>query len=663
MRCWCTVPARVLVSDRKSVSRLLALAAIAAAAPATVATTGAQATTWNLPALDVSITSQDEVFPQVAVAPDGATTVVWRSYESGDAVVRAATRPAGSSTFAAPQALSSTGGSGLRPQVAVAPDGATTVVWNRYNGTNTIVQAATRPAGSDSFGAPQDLSSTGQNAAEPQVAVAPDGATIVTWRRSNGANLIIQAATRSAGSSTFAAPQDLSSTGGNSVEPQVAVAPDGATTVTWRRNNGTNTIVQAATRPAGSNTFAAPQDLSNTGQNSYYPQLAVAPDGATTVVWTRYNGASPNNLIIQAATRPAGSNTFAAPQDLSSTGQNADRPQVVVTADGSTTVTWNRYDGSGNIIQTATRPAGSNTFAAPQDLSSTGGNAVEPQLAVAPDGATTVTWSRFNGTNTIIQAATRPAGSNTFAAPQDLSSTGQDAADTQVAVAPDGAITIVWDSFDSGGNYTIQAVTSSATQYTLTTQLTGNGKGSVSSSPGGISCGSSCSASFILSSRVTLTATPASGSTFGGWGGACSGSSATCTLTILGDRAVTANFDPAPEPPTPSNSFTVASTGVRGSSVVTRIRIPGAGRMSQRGTYRAAATSSSATRTACTAARTAAGAGTYTLTCRLNSTARKQRRKGKLRVRIRTTYTPTGGTARSTYRTVTFGSLKPHYTG
>ena len=614
MRCWCTVPARVLVRDKKSLRRLFALAAIAAAAPATVATTGAQATTWNLPALDLSSTGPGNLFPQVAVGPDGASTVVWTGYD----------------------------------------------------GSVNIVQAATRPAGSTTFAAPQDLTGPGQNAKEPQVAAAPDGSTTAVWSRYNGSNYIIQAATRSAGSTTFAAPQDLSSTGGTAVEPQVAVAPDGATTVTWARSNGTNAIIQAATRPAGSSTFAAPQDLSSTGQNAYHPQAAVAPDGSTTIVWERYNGASPNSTIVQAATRPAGSSTFAAPEDLSSTGQNAEYPQVAVAPDGATTVVWTRNDGSNLIIQAATRPAGSSTFAAPQDLCSPGGGARPPQVAIAPDGATTVTWDRYNGSHSILQATTRPAGSSTFAAPQDLSSTGQDAGDPQVAVAPDGAITVAWDSYDAG-DYTIQAATSTATQYALTAQLAGNGTGTVTSSPAGISCGSSCSASFNLSSRVTLTATPASGSVFGGWDGACSGSTNTCTLSILGDRTATATFDPAPEPPTPpptpSNSFTVASTGVRGSSVVTRIRIPGAGRMSQRGTYRAAAATSSATRTACTAARTAAGAGTFTLTCRLDSAARKQRRKGKLRVRIRTTFTPTGGTARSTYRTVTFRSLKPRYTG
>ena len=67
--------------------------------------------------------------------------------------------------------------------------------------------------------------------------------------------------------------------------------------------------------------------------------------------------------------------------------------------------------------------------------------------------------------------------------------------------------------------------------------------GSVTSSPVGIFCGSTCSASFAHDSTVKLTAKATGGSKFGGWGGACAGESATtCTLTMTGDLAVTATF-------------------------------------------------------------------------------------------------------------------------
>jgi endoglucanase len=75
----------------------------------------------------------------------------------------------------------------------------------------------------------------------------------------------------------------------------------------------------------------------------------------------------------------------------------------------------------------------------------------------------------------------------------------------------------------------------------LTVTTSGTGSGTVSSSPAGIDCGATCSASFPSGTNVTLTATPADGSTFDGWGGACSGTG-TCSLTLTAAQLVTATF-------------------------------------------------------------------------------------------------------------------------
>ncbi len=77
---------------------------------------------------------------------------------------------------------------------------------------------------------------------------------------------------------------------------------------------------------------------------------------------------------------------------------------------------------------------------------------------------------------------------------------------------------------------------------TLTVTKTGSGKGTVTSSPAGLDCGSTCSAPFAAVS-VTLIATPAKGSYLAGWSGDCSGKGK-CTLTMSADHAATARFLP-----------------------------------------------------------------------------------------------------------------------
>ncbi|GAC1537654.1 MAG: hypothetical protein NVS2B9_04010 [Myxococcales bacterium] len=84
-------------------------------------------------------------------------------------------------------------------------------------------------------------------------------------------------------------------------------------------------------------------------------------------------------------------------------------------------------------------------------------------------------------------------------------------------------------------------------RYRLDVASSGNGKGRVSSNPGGIDCGTACSSSFPKGTAVSLTATPEPGSKFAGWGGACSGSDG-CTVTISGDSAATATFSLLPAP-------------------------------------------------------------------------------------------------------------------
>jgi hypothetical protein len=72
--------------------------------------------------------------------------------------------------------------------------------------------------------------------------------------------------------------------------------------------------------------------------------------------------------------------------------------------------------------------------------------------------------------------------------------------------------------------------------------VTVSGGGSVTGTPATASCASgTCSSAQPSGTQVTLTASPRSGWTFGGWGGACSGTG-TCSLTLDTSRAVTATF-------------------------------------------------------------------------------------------------------------------------
>lgn len=81
--------------------------------------------------------------------------------------------------------------------------------------------------------------------------------------------------------------------------------------------------------------------------------------------------------------------------------------------------------------------------------------------------------------------------------------------------------------------------------HTLTVQRSGQGIGTVRSTPAGIDCGSDCSETLVAGSRLSLQALPAEGSVFEGWTGDCSGTGE-CAVTLDAARSVTALFSPAP---------------------------------------------------------------------------------------------------------------------
>jgi hypothetical protein len=109
--------------------------------------------------------------------------------------------------------------------------------------------------------------------------------------------------------------------------------------------------------------------------------------------------------------------------------------------------------------------------------------------------------------------------------------------------------------------------TSSYDNATVTVSKTGNGAGTVTSSPAGINCGSTCSKTYLGGTSITLAATPSAGSIFKGWsGGGCAGT-ASCTFATNTSVTVTASFSLVTSTTT-STPFTV-NVGKTGPGTIT----------------------------------------------------------------------------------------------
>lgn len=97
---------------------------------------------------------------------------------------------------------------------------------------------------------------------------------------------------------------------------------------------------------------------------------------------------------------------------------------------------------------------------------------------------------------------------------------------------------------NSISNVTATFTPITANQFTLVTSVTGSGR--ITSSPAGIDCGADCSELYAAGTAVTLTAMPAAGQVFSGWGGDCSGAQLTCVLNVSQSRSARAAFVVAP---------------------------------------------------------------------------------------------------------------------
>ncbi|HEX4463872.1 MAG TPA: PKD domain-containing protein [Solirubrobacterales bacterium] len=115
-------------------------------------------------------------------------------------------------------------------------------------------------------------------------------------------------------------------------------------------------------------------------------------------------------------------------------------------------------------------------------------------------------------------------------------------------------------------SFALEEGTPPPSEFQLTVFATGTGSGTVASSPAGIACGETCVAKFNTGAAVTLTTTPASGSEFTGWSGACSGTGA-CQVTMDEARSVSAGFEPEPPPPPTRYTLTVLKAGTGSGTV------------------------------------------------------------------------------------------------
>ncbi|MFA6502180.1 MAG: sialidase family protein [Parachlamydiales bacterium] len=366
--------------------------------------------------------------------------------------------------------LSFSGQNASVPQIATDTRGKYVyAVWRRNDGVSEIIQIAVSDDYGQTWGNSINLSSSGQNAGLVQIATDISGKYIyVIW------NIIdrIQISKSDDYGLNWSDPIDIS------IPPEpVALQSQIATDASgkyiyaaWLSFDGSNLRIKTVHSDDYGQNWSIPIYLSDPGMDATLPQITVDSSGTYVyVIWRQDVGAG--NSAIQAVSSDDHAQNWSIPINLSASDQFATDPQIALNSSGRYIYAiWSRFDGSNDIIQTAHSDNYGQTWSSPIDLSLLGLSASGPQISVESSGGYVYTaWSIFDGSNSIIQTANSDDYGQTWNNPittpsgisPNLSALGQSATSAQISADDSGRyINALWMIFDEEGNSIIQAANS-----------------------------------------------------------------------------------------------------------------------------------------------------------------------------------------------------------
>ncbi|MFE2096085.1 hypothetical protein [Streptomyces sp. NPDC059468] len=289
------------------------------------------------------------------------------------------------------------------------------------------------------------------------VALAAAAATAVVW----GPALPAAASGYTASAGPWSTAAGVTGSDGRQSLIDVQVAGDGTAFALWRdqQAGAADWEIRAAVRPAGSGTWGTPRTLlTNQGANAR-AVLAVTADGGAVVTWLTGNGAD-GSLAARFTTWDAAAGAWSDPGTLAThDGLDMSTPRLAAAADGTVTAVWDQGDGSLHYqVMTATLAPGASAWSAAKQLGSfSSGSFWSLDLAVAPDGAATTVWEtrdKLDDDKHVVSTATRSSAGGDWSSPAVLPGTTAASGDAQVSMDAHGRTTVLWHDAGAATNKT-----------------------------------------------------------------------------------------------------------------------------------------------------------------------------------------------------------------
>ncbi len=443
-----------------------------------------RAAEWG-PESELALADLDLKNPTVAISPKGEAVALFSATDTTEtySIVYWSARSA-SGTWSTPVALTPSDGycghydaDNAQIKLAMAGDGTATAAWICDGTPQNYVQVSTRPAGGV-FSTPENLTSETADFSiyftsrgQIDVAASPSGKVTVAYNVEYQAETPerweVHAATRPAGSSTFGAPEvifsDLEQSGGTSLLRNTSIAAGADETfaigMETKDVDTEDEVVRSAVRPRGQSTFGSPVLLTTPdldADTDGYKMVAVDNKGRTIMAWVRVpNG--PGADVAQVAIRSAGaSGTFGATQDLTDGSPDTTSGPVAAGPQGTVTYAFLLNPEDPDPAVQATLQPGASSFGPVEELTEGITDLDEPTVSVGLKGLTTIGWSNdFDDSveNDRVEERTRSAGASLFGPLFDLTGSDGDHEDAVVAISPcTGQSVVGWEESVGGSS-------------------------------------------------------------------------------------------------------------------------------------------------------------------------------------------------------------------
>jgi len=273
--------------------------------------------------------------------------------------------------------------------------------------------------------------------------------------------LILMVAVMAARAQTvFSAPQNISNSGDNTGSQQIAIDADGNINTVWI-DNGTGYYAVLFSRSSdGGASFSTPLNVSNhTGSGAAAPQIGLDPKGNIYIVWSDNSSGNYASFFTHSTD---GGGSFSAPLLISNPGAtSAGGVRIAVDASGNINLVWADNSPGYNAIFFSRSAGGGTSFSSPINISNNSLGAGSPGIGLDSQGNIYVVWE---GSSTLAGApsgTTQDAflsvsadGGTTFSTAVNISSDQLPVfvSNPQVVATSMNSINVLWETEQATGN-------------------------------------------------------------------------------------------------------------------------------------------------------------------------------------------------------------------